>query len=78
MTQRWQKIDAQCPSCHSWQEIVESMITAMTTALILLAVALLIAVAFATLRDVHNDGYGRRRPPESHPRDLFDPSIHRA
>lgn len=76
MAQSWQKIDAQCPSCHSWQETDESMITAMTTALILLAVALLIA--FATLRDVHNDGYGRRRPPESHPRDLFDPSIHRA
>ena len=50
------------------------MITAMTTVLILLAVALIVAIAFAALRDVHYDGYGHRQPPASHPRDLFDPS----
>lgn len=78
MAQSWQEIDAQCLSCHSWQEVYESMITAMTAVLILLAVALIVAIAFAALRDVHDDGYGRRLPPASHPRDMFDPSIHRA
>ena len=46
----------------------------MTELLILLGIALLVAVAFAALRDVYHDGYGRRQPPASHPRDLFDPS----
>ena len=50
------------------------MITAMTELLGILALALLAAARLATLRDLHDDGYGRRPPPPDHHRDPFDPS----
>jgi hypothetical protein len=34
MARNWQKIDARCHSCHSWQESYDSIITAMTLILI--------------------------------------------
>jgi hypothetical protein len=44
----WQKINAQCHSCHSWQDHGESMITAMTTILLILALIAVVA-GFAAL-----------------------------
>jgi hypothetical protein len=50
-------------------------ITAMTTALILLAVIAFAALVLYTARVVRNDDFGsRRRPPASHQADVFDPS----
>ena len=57
-------------SCHSWQETVESMITAMTFLFILLAVAVLLSAD--TVRRVITDGRGPQRPPASH---FEDPSF---
>ena len=51
------------------------MITAMTTALIILAIIALAAVTISTLRDLHDDGYGRRQPPPSHYPDQFQPGV---
>lgn len=45
----------------------------MTTAITLLAIALAVAAVLATLRDVYDDGLGRRRPPASHHPEPFDP-----
>ena len=45
----------------------------MTALLLTLGSILVLAAALAALRDVHDDGYGRRQPPDSHPRDVFDP-----
>ena len=79
MSRIWQKIDAQCHSCHSWPNLDERMITAMTEILIialaLAATAALVRVAWWALVD--NDGYGRpdraATTPRSHVPDLFDP-----
>ena len=59
----WQKINAAWQSCHSWQDVWHSMITAMTFLMILLALAI-VAIA-ATLRDVLTDR-GRPHAPTSH------------
>ena len=64
VTQGWQKINVWWHSCHSWQESVGGMITAMTFLLILLAVAVLLSVE--TVRRVITDGQGPQRPPVSH------------
>ena len=64
VAQRWQKINAQWHSCHSWQECLGGMITAMTFLIILLAVAVLLSVE--TVRRVITDGQGPQRPPVSH------------
>jgi hypothetical protein len=44
------------------------------TELMMISLLLLLAVAavLATLHEVHDDGYGRRPPPASHPADAFD------
>jgi hypothetical protein len=47
-----------------WQEIIWSMIPAMTFIIILLAVAALLSVD--TVRRVLNDGSGPQQPPASH------------
>ena len=62
--QVWQKINAGWHSCHSWQDLPRSMITAMTFIIILLAVAAVLAAD--TVRLVLHDGRGPQRPPVSH------------
>ncbi|MBY9073632.1 hypothetical protein K1X13_02240 [Nocardioides sp. WL0053] len=75
VAQSWQEIDGTCHYCHSWRDLVESMITAMTAALILLlTAAAVVAFGYLTARVLDGDGYGHRPPPASHPRDIFDPS----
>ncbi len=64
MQQNWQKINAPCHSCHSWQESIGSMITAMTALIILLAISVVLLVA--TVRSVFHDGQGPSQPPRSH------------
>ena len=64
MAQGWQKINAVWHSCHSWQDHVGGMITAMTFIIILLAVAALLSAD--TVRRVITDGRGPQRPPVSH------------
>jgi hypothetical protein len=64
LPQRWQKINVECHSCHSWQDHAGSMITAMTFLFILLAVAVVLSVQ--TVRLVITDGRGSLRPPVSH------------
>lgn len=73
MAEVWQEIDEQCQVCHSWQELVESMITAMTELLIFWTVVIVLAALMATLRDLYDDGYDRRPPPSSHLPDASDP-----
>lgn len=50
------------------------MITAMTELIVFWTIVLVVAAVLATLRDVYDDGYGRRPPPPSHLPDLFDPA----
>ena len=64
LTQGWQKINVEWHSCHSWQDSVGGMITAMTFLLILLAVAVLMSAD--TVRRVITDGRGPQHPPVSH------------
>jgi hypothetical protein len=49
------------------------MIAAMTELLIFWLVVLVVAGVLATLRDIYDDGYGRRPAPPSHRPDAFDP-----
>jgi hypothetical protein len=65
----WQKINAPCHSCHSWQECVGSMITAMTALIIILAA---VALVIAIVRYVAHDGQGSTQPPSSH---FTDPQL---
>lgn len=60
----WQKINGQCHSCHSWQESIGSMITAMTALILILAIAVVLSIQ--TIRLVLHDGMGSTRPPSSH------------
>ncbi len=46
----------------------------MTELLILIAILFVVAVVVATLRDIHDDGYGRRPTPPSH-HDPFETSF---
>ena len=46
----------------------------MTELLIFLTIVALVAVVLATVRDIHDDGYGRRQGPRSH-YDPFEPGI---
>jgi hypothetical protein len=39
----WQKINAPCHSCHSWQDHSGSMISAMTTIALILALIAIVA-----------------------------------
>jgi hypothetical protein len=77
MARLWQKIDGRCQACHWWQESDERMITAMTEILIIALLILAVAVVLTTIRDIHDDGYGRRPPPPSRHPDLFHPTSHR-
>lgn len=45
----------------------------MTELLIFWAIVIVLAALLATLRNIHDDGYGRRPPPPSHLPDAFDP-----
>ena len=64
VAQRWQKINVRWHSCHSWQDSVGGMITAMTFLFILLAVAAVLAAD--AVRLAITDGQGPTRPPVSH------------
>lgn len=64
VTDNWQKINAGCHSCHSWQDHARSMITAMNALVILLVIAVVLAVQ--TIRLVLHDGTGPAAPPRSH------------
>jgi hypothetical protein len=71
MTERWQKINERCHSCHSWRNLIGSRLSAMTTATVLiLIVALAVAAIIAeTLREAFHDGPAPQGPPRSHPDD---------
>lgn len=47
----------------------------MTELLIFWGLIAIVAVVLSTLRNMHDDGYGRRPPPASHHPDPFDPRI---
>jgi hypothetical protein len=49
------------------------MIAAMIELLIFWVAVLAVAGVLATLRDIYDDGYGRRPAPPSHHIDAFDP-----
>ena len=49
------------------------MITAMTELLVFWIIVIAVAAVLATLRDVYDDGLGRRQPPASHHPEPFDP-----
>jgi heme A synthase len=57
LDQVWQEIDAECLSCHSWQEMNERMITAMTGILLLAALFVLL------VRYARHDVFATRRTP---------------
>jgi len=77
VAQFWQKIDAGCHSCHSWQDLPWSMITAMTEIIVIttatLIVAAIVGTILVTLREVFSDGGSHPRAPRSHVPDYFDP-----
>ena len=60
VAQCWQKINVGWHSCHSWQDHIGSMITAMTFLLILLAVAAVLERGHRA--PVITDGRGPQRP----------------
>jgi hypothetical protein len=66
----WQKIDAHCHFCHSWQDLHGRMIRDMIFVAILtaFAVVLIAQTVFIVARDSR-----RSRPPASHRIDEFDP-----
>jgi hypothetical protein len=49
------------------------MITAMTAIIVFWTIVLLVAGVLVALRDIYDDGYGRRPPPPSHYPDQFQP-----
>jgi len=51
------------------------MITAMTELLIFWTIVLVVAGVLTALRDIHDDGLGRRQPPRSRYPDQFDPDL---
>ncbi len=77
LPQSWQKIDGGCRFCHSWQDVTQSMITAMTEIIVLITATLIVAAIVGTivvtLREVFSDGVGHPRIPASHLPDAFDP-----
>jgi hypothetical protein len=71
----WQKINDTWHICHSWQESHGRRITAMTTFLVLLALAG-IAYTGYLVSLLRSDGYGHRAAsglPRSHRPDAFEP-----
>jgi hypothetical protein len=72
----WQKINAYCLFCHSWQDQDRRRITAMTTLTLILIASALIATFGYLAALIHGDGYGRRAAsglPRSHRPDVFEP-----
>lgn len=60
MPDRWQKINAERHSCHWWQDLRGSSISAMETVILLLA----LVAGFALLvRYVHRDGFSASEMP---------------
>jgi hypothetical protein len=47
----------------------------MTELIIFWTIVLVVAAVLAALRDIHDDGYGHRPPPQSHHPDTFDPNL---
>ena len=45
----------------------------MAELIVFWTIVLVVAVALSTLRDIYDDGYGRRPPPRSHQPDPFEP-----
>ena len=81
MPQGWQKIDALCHSCHWWQYLAQSMITAMNIIPFLATVFVILATAylvFSLVSFVAGDGASlrHRTPPRSHPADDFERHSH--
>jgi hypothetical protein len=60
----WQKINVQWHYCHSWRELDEGRITAMTYLIVFLLVAAVLSAE--TVRLLLHDGRGPQRPPSSH------------
>ena len=65
MPRVWQELVDLWQSCHSWRDVEESTVPAMT--LLLLLLVLLVAVVVALAREIDADGYGRRPAPRSVP-----------
>ena len=62
--QCWQKINEGWHSCHSWRDVDESSITAMTYFIILVVIAAVMAAK--TIDLLRHDGRGPAAPPSSH------------
>jgi hypothetical protein len=68
MPEGWQEVDAHGQSCHSWRELEERRIPAMTTGTALALLTLLLGLAlggallWAVAHLVAGDGYGSRSP----------------
>jgi hypothetical protein len=60
----WQKINEPWLFCHSWRDLNQRMITAMTFLMILLFVVVALSVASVAL--IVRDGRGPQRLPVSH------------
>jgi hypothetical protein len=72
----WQKINAACLFCHSWQDQDRRRITAMTTVTLVLTALALVATFGYLVRMIAGDGYGHRAAsglPRSHRPDVFEP-----
>jgi len=61
---RWQKINVEWHSCHSWRDHDGVRLTAMTFLLIILVIAA--AMAARTIDLLLHDGRGPAAPPSSH------------
>jgi hypothetical protein len=76
MAQDWQEIDATCRFCHWWQKRAPARLSAMTTFLLILFAAAMIAlVGYLLAVTIRSDGYGSTRPPAGRPRDPFEPRL---
>lgn len=69
----WQKINAGCHSCHSWQDHVWSMITAMTSILLVLALAVIVAGLAGLVSYARHDRFASGRNRAVRPDDLGSP-----
>jgi len=58
----WQKINARRHTCHWWQDLAKSRLSAMTTFFIILV---LVAGVAATLSAIVHDDRGQLSPPRS-------------
>jgi hypothetical protein len=76
----WQKINAVCHICHSWQHFNCGSITAMSIPVAVILLAFAIGWSVLLVAMIRNDGHGRlagyHHPPRSHVPDSFDPALH--